>query len=72
MSIGALTRLWKKASSMTEIWLRGESVASGYWGLPDESTRAFGASTLLLEADTHSSGDTPRPTSVCTLATQCK
>ncbi|WP_043540221.1 non-ribosomal peptide synthetase [Salinarimonas rosea] len=31
-----------------EIWVRGESVASGYWRRPDESTASFGAT---LEGD---------------------
>jgi fatty-acyl-CoA synthase len=46
-----------------EIWLQGNNVGRGYWGLPDETRRAFGAELRSPLADgSHAEGaDLDRP-----------
>ncbi|MCW2552789.1 MAG: fadD31 [Mycobacterium sp.] len=40
-----------------EMWLHGNNIGRGYWGLPDETLRTFGARlTSRLEAGSHSAG----------------
>jgi fatty-acyl-CoA synthase len=42
-----------------EIWLQGDNVARGYWGLPDETRRAFGATLQSrLARGSHAAGAT--------------
>jgi fatty-acyl-CoA synthase len=42
-----------------EIWLQGNNVGRGYWGLPDESRRAFGATLRSRLGDgSHAEGST--------------
>lgn len=43
-----------------EIWLQGNNVGRGYWGLPDESRRAFGAELRSRLAEgSHADGADP-------------
>ena len=43
-----------------EIWLRGNNIGRGYWGLPDETRCAFGARLRSRLADgSHADGSTP-------------
>jgi fatty-acyl-CoA synthase len=40
-----------------EVWLQGNNVARGYWGLPDETRRAFGAKLgSRLDEGSHAEG----------------
>jgi fatty-acyl-CoA synthase len=40
-----------------EVWLQGNNVARGYWGLPDETRRAFGAELgSRLDEGSHAEG----------------
>ncbi|BBZ52441.1 AMP-binding protein [Mycobacterium heidelbergense] len=40
-----------------EIWLRGNNIGRGYWGLPDETRRAFGATLRSrLDEGSHAEG----------------
>jgi fatty-acyl-CoA synthase len=40
-----------------EMWLHGNNIGRGYWGLPDETLRTFGARlTSRLEAASHTAG----------------
>ncbi len=42
-----------------EIWLQGDNVGRGYWGLPDETRRAFGAKLQSrLAQGSHADGST--------------
>jgi fatty-acyl-CoA synthase len=42
-----------------EIWLQGTNVGRGYWGLPDETRRAFGAKLQTRRAQgSHAEGST--------------
>jgi fatty-acyl-CoA synthase len=46
-----------------EIWLQGNNVGRGYWGLPDETRRAFGAELRSrLTAGSHADGSDPERT----------
>ena len=39
-----------------EIWLHGNNIGRGYWNLPQESTRAFGARLAARAPDGHAGG----------------
>ncbi len=42
-----------------EVWLQGNNVGRGYWGLPDETRRAFGAKLQSrLDEGSHAEGST--------------
>jgi fatty-acyl-CoA synthase len=42
-----------------EVWLQGNNVGRGYWGLPDETRRAFGAKLQSrLDKGSHAEGST--------------
>jgi len=46
-----------------EIWLQGNNVGRGYWGLPDETRRAFGATlTSRLAEGSHADGSVVKGT----------
>jgi fatty-acyl-CoA synthase len=46
--------------SVGEIWLQGNNIGRGYWGLPEESRRTFGAALRArLPADSHADGANP-------------
>jgi fatty-acyl-CoA synthase len=46
-------------SDVGEIWLQGDNVGRGYWGLPDQTRRAFGAKLQSrLAQGSHADGST--------------
>ncbi|MFA1545268.1 fatty acyl-AMP ligase [Actinomadura chokoriensis] len=51
------TRAERPEGGVGEIWVRGGSVAKGYWGSPEESRTIFGARTIANEGPYLRTGD---------------
>jgi fatty acid CoA ligase FadD28 len=46
------TCIERQAGTVGEIWVRGDNVASGYWGKPEETESTFGGTLVAPSAET--------------------